>query len=456
MNPLAEMIQQYGPLIGILAAAATVLGVAFGIYKASHNRHVVFLRERLHQLEQQLKKCKEDDPEVLRQLVDQLRSQIDELKRGKAKEEAQQVQLRDEIQSKERSWREKSGSLTAELEKTREELSESGHERDTRANLLKRALKLEGRVWERKVLRGIPRFRPLHERHTAILSVLNLKGGVGKTTVTAHLGAALAAKGYRVLLVDLDLQGSLSSMFISESILTKRSESKLLLQHFLTGAAEKRRANLLEYRVPIFNGESAIVPTADSMAYAELNLTMRWLLRIGKKDNRFLLRRALHQKRVTHEFDIILLDCPPIFNTCCVNALTASDYILIPVMPSRKAAERVPLLLNRLKRLCSVTNPDLQIAGILLNRTRGLQLTAWEEDLWRDLRERSQDQWKLPVHAFETFIRQTTEVRDSETEFSSPEPGSELSTLFSQLVVELEARLPRDCRRTATAPLGPK
>jgi cellulose biosynthesis protein BcsQ len=161
----------------------------------------------------------------------------------------------------------------------------------------------------------------------------------------------------------------------------------------------------------------------------------------------------LHQKRVSNHYDIVLLDCPPFFNTCCVNALAASDYILIPVLPSQKAAERVPFLLQRLKRLCGVINPDLQIVGVLLNRTRGHQLTAWEEDLWRDLQERSKDQWKLPVHAFQTFIRQTNEVRDSENEFLPPVPGSELHTLFNKLVAELEARLPRDCCRTATTSL---
>ena len=295
-----------------------------------------------------------------------------------------------------------------------------------RANLMRKAMRLEGRVWERKVLQGAPAFRPLNERHAAVVSVLNLKGGVGKTTTTAHLGAAFAAKGYRVLLLDLDLQGSLSSLFIHETALVERSREKGLLQHFLTAAAEGRKVNLLEYISPILGGKSGIVPTADSMVYAELNLTMQWLLRLGKKDTRFLLRKALHQRRVTRLFDIVLLDCPPLFNTCCVNALAASDYVLIPVTPSNKAAERVPLLLDRLKGLCRVINPELQVAGVLLNRTRGsASLTGWEKDLRKDLMERCQDRWKLPVYAFETFIRDITpEVRDSEQEFSPPAPGS--------------------------------
>src|SRR5262245_46158819 len=262
---------------------------------------------------------------------------------------------------------------------------------------MKKAMELEGKVWERNILQGTPRFRPLSERHAAVISVLNLKGGVGKTTVTANLGAAFAAKGYNVLLVDLDLQGSLSGLFLHGSVLKDRGKKGLLLQHFLTSTAERRKANLLEYCVPIFNGKSAIVPTADSMAYAELNLTMQWLLRLGRRDTRFLLRRGLHQKRVTSRYDIVLLDCPPLFNTCCVNALAASDYVLIPVLPSAKAAERVPLLLERLQSLHRVINQELQVIGVLLNRTRGTQLTAWEEDLWQNTLSEGLDRWKLPV-----------------------------------------------------------
>jgi chromosome partitioning protein len=346
--------------------------------------------------------------------------------------------------------------LTAHLETAQDELARKEQLDKTRANLVKGAMKLEGRLWMRKVLRGAPKFRSLSERHAATISVLNLKGGVGKTTVTSHLGAAFAAKGYRVLLLDLDLQGSLSSLFIPETNLADRSEEKLLLQHFLMNAAEKRKANLLDYCVPIFDGKSAIVPSADSMAYAELNLTMQWLFRLCKRDTRFLLRRALHQRRLTRRFDIVLLDCPPLFNTCCVNALTASDYVVIPVVPSTKAAERVPLLLERLQVLHAVINPELRVAGVLFNRTHSAQLASWERDLWQHMLSRCQDRWKQRVPAFQTFIRQSPEVRGNEAEFSPPEPGSELYRLFSRLAAELEEGIPGDCRRTAAAPFGPE
>jgi chromosome partitioning protein len=462
MNPLVEFLQQNASVFAILAAVATVLGVAFTIYKTSHDRLVKDLREQIRQKDRRIETLEREGPEGLRLLNRQLGEQLEQASKDAREAEANHAAAEAAWRSEETTLRQQGtrlgetvDSLTGELEAAKEELARRDRADQARANLMKRAMKLEGRVWERKVLQGVPRFRPLHDRHAAVISVLNLKGGVGKTTITAHLGATLSARGYRVLLLDLDLQGSLSSLFINPTILAQRSEKRLLLQHFLTSLAERRKANLLEYCVPIFEGRGAIVPSADSMAYGELNLTMQWLLRLGKRDTRFLLRKALHQRRVTNRYDIVLLDCPPLFNTCCVNALAASDYILIPVLPSRKAAERVPLLLDRLQGLHRVINPELQVMGTLLNRTRGVQLTAWEQDLWRDMLERGQDRWKLPVHAFETFIRQTTEVRDSETEFSPPAPGSELHTLFSRLAAELEERLPRDCRRTAAAPIGP-
>src|SRR5439155_52308 len=117
---------------------------------------------------------------------------------------------------------------------------------------------------------------PLHERHGAILSVVNLKGGVGKTTVTAHLAMALSWRGYRVLMVDLDLQGSLSSLFVNETVLDQRQQEGKLLQHFLTTVATRRKANLLDYCAPVLDGSAAIVPTTDSLGYAESSLTMQW------------------------------------------------------------------------------------------------------------------------------------------------------------------------------------
>ena len=186
------------------------------------------------------------------------------------------------------------------------------------------------------------------------------------------------------------------------------------------------------------------------MAYAELNLTMHWLLRLGRRDTRFLLRRALHRTR-HRQLRRHPSRLPAPHQHLRVNALAASDYVLVPVMPSRKSAERVPQLLKTLRDLSSRINPLIQPLGLVLNRTHGSNLTALEQDLWKQVQIHAQDQWGSPVYACRTHVRQSTEVRTGESEFTAPEPGSELHGTFKRLVLELEERLPRDCRRIATA-----
>lgn len=284
-----------------------------------------------------------------------------------------------------------------------------------------------------------------------IISVLNLKGGVGKTTLTAHLAAAFSAKGYRALLIDFDLQGTLSSFFLSYQEIVDRFKEERLLQHFLNQATYRRGINLLDYVHPIFeDGRSAIIPTSDKLAYAEMNLTMSWLLGLCKRDTRFLLRTALHLKRIEKAYDIVLLDCPPHINTCCVNALAASDYVLIPVNPSKKVTERIPLLLNHVKKLSMRINPHLEVAGIVMNRSyQSDKLTTNEDDLWKEALGWGHDLLGLPLHGFKTLIPQTTKIRDNEVQnFKGPEPGSDLFKTFAKLATEIENRMPSECRRT--------
>jgi len=352
--------------------------------------------------------------------------------------------------------REKVVQLSQEIEQQREGIDDLETLQRRQKNVIRRMMKLEGQLWEKRPLTSIPKFKPLRDRQTPVFSVLNLKGGVGKTTVTAHLARAFAARGYRVLLLDLDLQGSLTSQFLEQTIISERFEEKKLLQHFLTLAAHKRAINLNDFIVPFLqNAESGIVPTTDRMAYAEMNLTLTWLLQLGQRDSRYLLRRALQQKRITNRFDIILLDCPPIINTCCMNALIASDYVLIPTLPSLKSLERIPQLLVSLKKIAGKLNPSLVVAGAILNRTRVTALSGHERDSWNQMLDRGLDALGIPLHGFETNIREhLKEIREFEVAGSSSDvevDDSELHETFCELVAEIEERIPRDCRRTADA-----
>jgi cellulose biosynthesis protein BcsQ len=420
----------------LVSAVCAVFGLVFKWYRMKKDRNE--LQDQVGQLTLELGQTQERHKNLQEDYADA---------------QGQTQKVRAELQAAQQEAQEKQRELTKDLESAAERALKMQANEKRAARWVRQMLELEGRLWEKRVHTGAAKFRSLSERKTAIVSIVNLKGGVGKTTITAHLGAALVNRGYRTLLIDLDLQGSLSTMFVPHDKIYERAKESRLLQHFLNHVAHHRALNLLEFVEPILEERAGLVETSDSMAYAELNLTMHWLLRLGKRDTRFLLRRALHQKRVTNQFDVILLDCPPLINTCCVNALAASDYVLIPVMPSRKSAERVPQLLKTLRDLSARINPQIQPLGLVFNRTHGHNLTAMGQDLWKQVQIHSQDQWGSPVYACRTHIRQTTEVRDTESAFAPPSPGSELYDYFQRLVLEIEERLPRECRRAATAPV---
>lgn len=314
-------------------------------------------------------------------------------------------------------------------------------------------LNLEGRIWSVRALQQAPKFRILGRRKHVIISVLNLKGGVGKTTISAHLAASLAQRNYRVLMVDLDLQGLLSSMFIPPEDLEVQYKRHRLLQHFLAKASEDKTEKLEGYSVPVFDGKSRLIPTTDSLAYTEMNLAIRWLLKSGERDTRFLLRKSLQLLSVGYKHDIVLLDCPPLLNISCINALAASDYVLIPVLPSLKAAERVPFLLRRLKeeKFLKHVNHGLKVIGLVANRTWGEQFTADESNLWNQLGMWCADSWGEEVHRFQTVIPRSKQIQETEASFKPPEAGSTLHTVFRKLAEEVEGRLPSECRRPAAA-----
>lgn len=143
------------------------------------------------------------------------------------------------------------------------------------------------------------------------------------------------------------------------------------------------------------------------------------------------------------------MDCPPIINICCVNALAASDYLLIPILPSQQATSRVPVLLKRLKEFRENINSDLKIMGVLANRTHRSELTSDETNRLSALRNQCRDTWGTDVPLFDTFIRQSAEIRAAEDEHRPLDADSETYHLFEELAEEVRSRLPMFCRPAA-------
>jgi cellulose biosynthesis protein BcsQ len=316
---------------------------------------------------------------------------------------------------------------------------------------VERALETNGFTWTEKVRYNAPDFRSLDERRMPIISVLNLKGGVGKTTLTANLGAALSRRGWKVLLIDLDLQGSLTSLFVPEQDQMILEENRSFIGDFLARSFDAEYPNLLSYTQPVMGTSgSSLVGTVDTLVYAETNLTVRWLLREGNRDPRFILRRELHLKRISNAFDIVLLDCPPLINVCCVNALAASDSVLIPVMPSRATTDRVPVLLSRMLQFRENINGQLKVLGMVANRTFASDLTGEEKNRLSELEIHAKNVWGEYVPRFESFIRQSTEVRKAEDEHRPLTESDRMADMFDLLAREVEGRLPTFCRATGT------
>jgi cellulose biosynthesis protein BcsQ len=245
----------------------------------------------------------------------------------------------------------------------------------------------DGKPWERPLRAAPPPFVPAADRRTRFVAVANLKGGVGKTTVTANVGMALARRGKSVLLVDLDFQGSLTRLCapyttIREMYIKKDTVSTIFNAPADPGAVLDRIIYPVTSSVagtPAPSGECSFVAAWDDLADVEFRDAVRWLVE-PEPDVRFLFRRAFHTARILGRFDYVLFDCPPRLTTACVNALACSDWLLIPVVPDQQSIQAVPRMLKMLKGLAAVS--PAKLLGIVMNeaKTHGTGLVSAHQD----------------------------------------------------------------------------
>ncbi len=222
-------------------------------------------------------------------------------------------------------------------------------------------------IWRRDVVNP-PRFVDKENRNAQFISLLNLKGGVGKTTLAANLGVCLALmdRPLKVLLIDLDFQASLSNMSVEASALLMarkmRHTTERLLEPQLTVGDFK---NLLVGVNQVPNGRILIAD--DSLERMDFQTQARFFLK-PKHDARFLFRKILHQQEVTDFFDVVIFDCPPRLTTSTVNALTTCDYVLIPTKLDERSFEAIPRTLAFLNRLRTIAQP--KILGVVANEVQ--------------------------------------------------------------------------------------
>jgi chromosome partitioning protein len=179
-----------------------------------------------------------------------------------------------------------------------------------------------------------------------IIALMNQKGGVGKTTTTVNLGAALAELGKRVCLVDLDPQAHLTINYGVEP-----SADICSLYNMLVDGA-----SFLEAVFKI-DDNIALVPSSIDLAAAEVELVSV----LGRET---LLKRRIDAAQ--HDFDFILLDCPPSLGLLTLNALAVADEVIIPMQPHFLALQGVAKLLETVQLVNKRINPKLKVSGIAL------------------------------------------------------------------------------------------
>ncbi|MCA1054890.1 AAA family ATPase [Rossellomorea aquimaris] len=180
-----------------------------------------------------------------------------------------------------------------------------------------------------------------------IIAVTNQKGGVGKTTTSVNLGACLAYIGQKVLLVDIDPQGNATSGVGVEKGDVQQCIYDVLVDDVdvMDTIKQSKVENL------------SIVPATISLAGAEIEL-------VPTISREVRLKKAL--EKVKEEFDYIIIDCPPSLGLLTINALTASDAVVIPVQCEYYALEGLSQLLSTVRLVQKHLNHDLMIDGVLL------------------------------------------------------------------------------------------
>ncbi|MDY6893217.1 MAG: AAA family ATPase [Chloroflexota bacterium] len=234
-----------------------------------------------------------------------------------------------------------------------------------------------------------------------IIAIANQKGGVGKTTTTISLGAALSELGARVLLVDMDSQGTLSVALGVDGF-----------QRTVYDVLRDTELEIEDVIIPT-DANCDLVPSNIHLAGAEVEL-------LNEPGREFILKSKLSP--VEKRYDYILLDCPPSLGVLTLNAFTAANEILIPVQSHYLAFRGMLLLLNTITKVKDRLNPSLEITGIL--PTFYDRRTRHSQEVGEQLREHYGEKViDIPIPATIKFA-DTTTAGESILTFSSSSPAA--------------------------------
>ena len=220
-----------------------------------------------------------------------------------------------------------------------------------------------------------------------VISISNQKGGVGKTTTTCNLAAGLKQKGFRVLIIDLDAQGNLGFSVGADT------DTSASIYDVLKGNSKT------QYAIQK-TGTTDIIISSIMLSGIELEFT-----NTGRE---YLLKEAI--KPILEFYDYILLDTPPALGILTINAFTASDTIIVPMLSDIFSLQGIAQLYETVERVKKYCNPSLTIAGILL--TKYNPRTHLSQEIRGTAELIAQD---LSIKLFDTTIRNSVAVSESQS-----------------------------------------
>lgn len=239
---------------------------------------------------------------------------------------------------------------------------------------------------------------------THVIALLNQKGGVGKTTTTVNLGAALARKNKRVLMIDLDPQAHMSLSFGLYEDEVEKSVYDLLVDDSVT--ASQTIYSLSDEQGHMFG----ILPAEVNLAGVEMELAQR----VQEGSAQLLLRDKL--SGMIDHFDFVIIDCPPSLGLLTINALAVAHEVIVPMQAHFLALQGLSKLMETVENVRAGINSELTLAGIVLCMFEGQTVLASE--VTRDLEEfldnaRDQDLPWSDAIVFQPPIRRNIKLAES-------------------------------------------
>lgn len=237
-----------------------------------------------------------------------------------------------------------------------------------------------------------------------VVSFLNMKGGVGKTTLAANIGAHWQSAGNRVLFIDFDYQGTMSLMLAASVGMTRLVENSSQLLYDSDFDRIQNQARHLEQDDIAFD----LFAAHYSLFRDEMHLFGKWASGEDKRDIRYSLARFLSNKRIKDYYDLVIIDCGPRFTTSTINALCASTHVVIPSLLDEPSTQAVAYLSKEFKYHKAELFPDLQLLGVIPtmlardpNKNVNPDFNVHDLEQIVNLHDRMDDTWGKGDHVLE-------------------------------------------------------